>query len=148
MSQGSHSSSLCAQHCAFWLVHMQSRQIYSPWYIALHSGTLNAALMSAGQARIFGCLQENVAKAGFGEGCRQQVEQRQEKMQDDYRLNYGVASQCGADVDAYCALEKVLQLNPFCPLIYCTATLAQHVLAAHCTCCGQPASVCPPGCEC
>lgn len=63
--------------------------------------------VNAGQARVFGCLQENVAKAGFGEACRQQVEQRQEKMQDDYRLNYGVASQCGADVDAYCSLEKV-----------------------------------------
>lgn len=62
----------------------------------------------AGQARIFGCLQENVAKSGFGESCRQQVEQRQEKMQDDYRLNYGVASQCGADVDAYCSFEKVI----------------------------------------
>ena len=67
----------------------------------------SSCCVNAGQARVFGCLQENVAKAGFGEACRQQVEQRQEKMQDDYRLNYGVASQCGADVDAYCSLEKV-----------------------------------------
>lgn len=33
-------------------------------------------------------------------------------MQDDYRLDYGIASQCEADVDQWCSLEKVMVLRP------------------------------------
>ena len=61
----------------------------------------------AGQARVFGCLQENIAKSGFGDQCKQQVQDREARMQEDYRLDYGVASQCEADVNHYCSVEKV-----------------------------------------
>ena len=60
-----------------------------------------------GQARVFGCLQENIAKSGFGDQCKQQVQDREARMQEDYRLDYGVASQCEADVNHYCSIEKV-----------------------------------------
>ncbi|KAL0026108.1 hypothetical protein WJX79_000228 [Trebouxia sp. C0005] len=59
-----------------------------------------------GQARVFGCLQENIAKSGFGVQCAQQVQDREALMQEDYRLDYGVASQCEADVNHYCSVEK------------------------------------------
>ncbi|KAL0029670.1 hypothetical protein WJX79_001318 [Trebouxia sp. C0005] len=59
-----------------------------------------------GQARVFGCLQENIAKSGFGDQCKQQVQDREARMQEDYRLDYGVASQCEADVNHYCSVEK------------------------------------------
>lgn len=63
--------------------------------------------VDAGQARVFICLQENIAKSGFGDQCKQQVQDREGRMQEDYRLDYGVASQCEADVNQYCSLEKV-----------------------------------------
>ena len=56
---------------------------------------------------MFACLQENIAKSGFGDQCKQQVQDREARMQEDYRLDYGVASQCEADVNQYCSLEKV-----------------------------------------
>ena len=60
-----------------------------------------------GEARVFSCLQANIAKSGFGDQCKQQVQDRENLMQQDYRLDYGVSSQCEADVNQYCSLEKV-----------------------------------------
>lgn len=80
---------------------------------------------------MFGCLQENVAKSGFGEACKQQVEDRQERMQGDYRLDYGVASQCGADVDVFCSLEKVGLLTR-CMLLLMVAHML-HAAASRCS---------------
>ncbi len=70
----------------------------------------------AGQARVFGCLQENIAKSGFGDQCKQQVQDREARMQEDYRLDYGVASQCEADVNHYCSIEKVCMQGHVNPL--------------------------------
>ena len=72
--------------------------------------------MVAGQARVFGCLQENIAKSGFGDQCKQQVQDREARMQEDYRLDYGVASQCEADVNHYCSVEKVCMQGHVSPL--------------------------------
>jgi hypothetical protein len=36
-----------------------------------------------------------------------QVEDRGQRMQEDYRLDYGVAQACEPDVTAFCAAEKV-----------------------------------------
>ena len=38
-----------------------------------------------------------------------QVEDRGQRMQEDYRLDYGVAAACEPDVNAFCAAEKVRQ---------------------------------------
>lgn len=65
----------------------------------------------AGQGRVFQCLQENIAKSGFGEQCQVEVQKREARMQDDYRLDYGIASQCEADVEQLCSLEKVWCCN-------------------------------------
>lgn len=35
------------------------------------------------------------------------MEQRQQTMQEDYRLDYGVSSACETDVDLVCFTEKV-----------------------------------------
>lgn len=79
-------------------------------------------MLDAGQARVFGCLQENIAKSGFGDQCKQQVQERESGMQEDYRLDYGVASQCEADVNQYCSLEKV------CGLMCCPMHCMQDLL--------------------
>ena len=62
---------------------------------------------------MFQCLQENIAKSGFGEQCQVEIQKREARMQDDYRLDYGVASQCEADVEQWCSLEKVMVLRPY-----------------------------------
>lgn len=59
-----------------------------------------------GQARVFQCLQENIAKSGFEDPCKAEIQKREERIQDDYRLDYGIASQCEADVEQVCSLEK------------------------------------------
>ena len=40
---------------------------------------------------MFKCLQESLAQPDFGQACRAQVEERGQRMQEDYRLDYGVA---------------------------------------------------------
>ncbi|KAK9816541.1 hypothetical protein WJX72_001742 [[Myrmecia] bisecta] len=59
-----------------------------------------------GKGRVFKCLQENLAKLDFGQQCREQVEQRTARMQEDYRLDYGVSAACEPDVSQRCAAEK------------------------------------------
>ena len=61
----------------------------------------------AGKGRMFKCLQESLAQPDFGQACRTQVEERGQRMQEDYRLDYGVAEACEPDVTTYCAAEKV-----------------------------------------
>ena len=56
---------------------------------------------------MFKCLQESLAQPDFGQACRAQVEERGQRMQEDYRLDYGVAEACEPDVTTYCAAEKV-----------------------------------------
>lgn len=56
---------------------------------------------------MFQCLQENIAKTGFEDPCKAEIAKREERIQDDYRLDYGIASQCAADVDQLCSIEKV-----------------------------------------
>lgn len=59
-----------------------------------------------GKARMFKCLQENLAKPNFGEECKAQVEETQARMQEDYHLDYALSSECAQDVDAHCAEAK------------------------------------------
>lgn len=68
----------------------------------------------AGQARVFQCLQENIAKSGFEDPCKAEIQKREERIQDDYRLDYGIASQCEADVESLCSLEKVWCHDDLC----------------------------------
>lgn len=73
---------------------------------------------AAGQARVFQCLQENIAKSGFEDPCKAEIQKREERIQDDYRLDYGIASQCEADVEQVCSLEKVWCHNDLCCTSY------------------------------
>lgn len=63
-------------------------------------------LCLAGKGRMFKCLQESLAQPDFGQACRAQVEERGQRMQEDYRLDYGVAEACEPDVTTFCAAEK------------------------------------------
>ena len=60
---------------------------------------------------MFKCLQESLAQPDFGQACRAQVEERGQRMQEDYRLDYGVAEACEPDVAIYCTAEKVCGLG-------------------------------------
>ena len=71
------------------------------------SRRLTPVFMRAGKGRMFKCLQESLAQPDFGQACRAQVEERGQRMQEDYRLDYGVAQACESDVTTYCAAEKV-----------------------------------------
>ena len=64
-------------------------------------------LCAAGKGRVFKCLQENLGSPEFGATCKEQVEQRAARMQEDYRLDYGVSSNCETDVQRVCAEEQV-----------------------------------------
>lgn len=68
-------------------------------------------LVVAGKGRVFKCLQESLAQPDFGQACRGQVEERSLRMQEDYRLDYGVAEACEPDVATFCSAEKVRRLN-------------------------------------
>ncbi|KAK9838535.1 hypothetical protein WJX81_005974 [Elliptochloris bilobata] len=59
-----------------------------------------------GKGRVFKCLQESLGQADFGGACRAEVEARGQAMQQDYRLDFGVAEACEPDVDRLCAAEK------------------------------------------
>ena len=50
-----------------------------------------------------------------------QVEDRGQRMQEDYRLDFGVAQACEPDVTAFCAAEKVPR--PFCCKLCSTPSL-------------------------
>lgn len=77
-------------------------------------------MFCAGKGRMFKCLQESLAQPDFGQACRAQVEERGQRMQEDYRLDYGVAEACEPDVTTYCAAEKVtLALAPLRILSLC-----------------------------
>ena len=73
----------------------------------------------AGKGRVFKCLQENLAQPQFGQSCKEQVEQRGQIMQEDYRLDYGVSSACENDVEVSCFLEKVAARPRLCTAILC-----------------------------
>ena len=65
------------------------------------------ARLVAGKGLVFQCLQENLGSPDFGAACKEQVEQQSMRMQEDYRLDYGLASKCEADVARVCAAEQV-----------------------------------------
>lgn len=48
------------------------------------------------------CLTEHVGQPGFGTACRRQLGERQLAAQSDFRLDYGMAAACPADVGALC----------------------------------------------
>ena len=56
---------------------------------------------------MFQCLQEHLGEPNFGKDCLEQVEARAQRMQEDYRLDYGVSTQCKEDVPQFCAAEQV-----------------------------------------
>uniref|UniRef100_A0A061SDF6 Golgi apparatus protein 1 n=1 Tax=Tetraselmis sp. GSL018 TaxID=582737 RepID=A0A061SDF6_9CHLO len=62
--------------------------------------------VSPGKGRIFKCLQENMAKPDFSTSCRNEVEKRQTRMQENWQLDYGVSHECKSEVDNLCAEAK------------------------------------------
>ncbi len=56
---------------------------------------------------MFQCLQEHLGEPNFSKDCLEQVEARAQRMQEDYRLDYGVSTQCKEDVPQFCAAEQV-----------------------------------------
>ena len=83
---------------------MRITTTFTPWPQIRSSYTEH---IPAGKGRVFSCLQESMAKPDFGAACKAQVEERGSRMQEDYRLDYGVSEACEADVQAQCAVEKV-----------------------------------------
>jgi Golgi apparatus protein 1 len=59
-----------------------------------------------GQGRMFRCLQESMEKSDFSDGCKKQIGKRQNKMAKNWKLDFGVAKKCSADVDKICAAAK------------------------------------------
>ncbi len=53
------------------------------------------------------CLQENLWQPDFGQACMQQVAQREEAMQADFREDASLAAACAAEVDTLCQAEQV-----------------------------------------
>jgi hypothetical protein len=60
---------------------------------------------------VFACLQEAIGKPDFGANCQAEVEKRTSAMQEDYRLDFGVASKCEAAVNTLCLTEKVTVIS-------------------------------------
>ena len=64
---------------------------------------------------MFKCLQESLGKPDFGNACSAEVEARGQAMQQDYRLDFGVAEACEPDVDRTCSAEKAPARASPCP---------------------------------
>jgi len=56
-----------------------------------------------GQGRMFRCLQSNVDKSDFSDKCKHQVQKKQNRMADNWKMDYGVSKQCKQDVKKVCA---------------------------------------------
>ncbi|KAK9797745.1 hypothetical protein WJX73_005342 [Symbiochloris irregularis] len=61
--------------------------------------------MEHGHARIIRCLQDNLEDESFSGECREEVTRDQIRSNQDYRLNYRLASACEKDVAALCESE-------------------------------------------
>jgi len=59
--------------------------------------------VSPGKGRMFRCLQSNLGKVDFSSQCREQVEKKQSRMAGNWKMDYGVAHNCKADVAKLCA---------------------------------------------
>lgn len=90
-------------------------------------------LVRAGKGRMFKCLQESLAQPDFGQACRALVEERGQRMQEDYRLDYGVAEACESDVTTFCASEKVCIV----PFLLAQAQLNESTISSHQASCGR-----------
>lgn len=55
-----------------------------------------------GRGRTFRCLQNNLGKVDFSAQCREQVERKQARMAGNWKMDYGVAHNCKADVTKLC----------------------------------------------
>ena len=62
--------------------------------------------VKAGNGRVFKCLQENMAKPDFSTSCRNEVDKRQKRMQENWQLDYGVSHECKKEVDSICSEAK------------------------------------------
>eukprot|EP00951_Prasinocladus_malaysianus_P016396 scaffold127716_cov50-Prasinocladus_malaysianus.AAC.1 len=62
--------------------------------------------VAAGKGRVVRCLQENLAKPGFSQGCRVEINRRQSLRNQDYRLDFGVAKECKDDILGVCKEAK------------------------------------------
>ncbi|EFJ50973.1 hypothetical protein VOLCADRAFT_103617 [Volvox carteri f. nagariensis] len=56
-----------------------------------------------GEARAIRCLQDNKADPDFGVECRKQVQQYENEVSTDYRLNYRLKKECRDDIDSLCS---------------------------------------------
>lgn len=68
---------------------------------------LKRGLRIPGKGRVFECLLYSIAKPHFGHQCAHQVERISLRMQEDYRLHYGIAAECEEDVTSLCLDVKV-----------------------------------------
>mmetsp|Transcript_18814 Transcript_18814/g.52452 ORF Transcript_18814/g.52452 Transcript_18814/m.52452 type:complete len:892 (-) Transcript_18814:83-2758(-) len=62
--------------------------------------------VAPGKGRVVRCLQESLAKPGFSEGCRSELDRRQALRMTDYRLDFGVAKECKDDIMGICKQAK------------------------------------------
>ena len=62
--------------------------------------------VNPGGGRVFNCLLENAQKPTFGTLCKDEVLKREDRAKSDYRLDAGVNTECAADIDEHCAVEK------------------------------------------
>lgn len=56
----------------------------------------------AGKGRMYRCLQQNLGKVDFSSSCRAEVEKKQARMAGNWRMDFGVAKNCQADVQKLC----------------------------------------------
>jgi len=55
-----------------------------------------------GKGRMYRCLQQNLGKVDFSSSCRGEVEKKQARMAGNWRMDFGVAKNCQADVQKLC----------------------------------------------
>ena len=59
-----------------------------------------------GANRAKDCLEDNMAKAGFTEGCKKELEEAQERRAADFRLDAHLRDLCIEDIEDICGYEK------------------------------------------
>jgi hypothetical protein len=64
------------------------------------------ARAAAGKGRMQQCLTQSMGRTGFSAECRHELSARMLAAQQDYRLDYGVATACQVDTQALCGEEE------------------------------------------
>jgi len=64
-----------------------------------------------GKSRMYNCLTNNIGKVDFSQQCKKRLEERTQRVQSFFKLDYGVRAACGSDVEQHCAAEKAMAIG-------------------------------------